>query len=132
MSSVVGVGPLAGDAVDAERLDLAADVDHRRRTSSRRGRPDVAEQDLAAALHHEARHRAGVAEHDHGAALLVDPVRAPTRPRTSTSPPRIAAAVSEPALPSTTTTPLIMFSHADQPTRPRTCTSGPSIRPRPK
>ncbi len=60
------------------------------------------------------------------------PVRAPTRPRTSTSPPRIAAAVSEPALPSTITTPLIMFSHADQPTRPLTCTSGPSISPSPK
>ena len=33
----VGVRPLAGDAVDPERLDLAGDVDRRRRTSSRRG-----------------------------------------------------------------------------------------------
>ena len=46
--------------------------------------------------------------------------------------PRIAAAVSEPAFPSTTTTPDIMFSHADQPTRPAISISGPSIRPHAK
>ncbi len=46
--------------------------------------------------------------------------------------PRVAAPVSEPALPSTTTTPLIMFSQADQPTRPSIWISGPSITPQPK
>ena len=46
--------------------------------------------------------------------------------------PRIAAAVSEPALPSMTTTPDIMFSHDDQPTRPLTWISGPSMSPQPK
>ena len=60
------------------------------------------------------------------------PVRAPTRPLTTRSPPRIAAPVSEPAFESTTTTPLIMFSHDDQPTRPLMWISGPSIRPQPK
>ena len=60
------------------------------------------------------------------------PLRAPTRPLTTMSPPRSAAPVSDPALLSITTTPDIMFSHADQPTRPVMCTSGPSIRPHPK
>ena len=60
------------------------------------------------------------------------PVRAPTCPLTTTSPPRIAAAVSEPALPSTIDDPDIMFSQADQPTRPVMWISGPSIRPQPK
>ncbi len=41
----------------------------------------------------------------------------------------MAAPVSEPALDSITTTPDIMFSHADQPTRPAMWTSGPSIIP---
>ena len=57
------------------------------------------------------------------------PLRAPTWPLTTTSPPRSAAPVSEPALLSITTTPDIMFSHADQPTRPVMWTSGPSIIP---
>ena len=60
------------------------------------------------------------------------PVRAPTRPLTTRSPPRIAAPVSEPAFDSITTTPDIMFSQADQPTRPVTVISGPSISPQPK
>ena len=60
------------------------------------------------------------------------PVRAPTRPLITRSPPRIAAPVSEPAFRSTTTTPDIMFSQADQPTRPVMWTSGPSIMPQPK
>ncbi len=60
------------------------------------------------------------------------PVRAPTSPLTTRSPPRSAAPASEPALFSTTTTPLIMFSATDQPTRPVMVTSGPSIRPTPK
>ena len=68
----VRVGPLAGHAVDAERLDLAADVD--RPVVHRVAEPgaDVAEEDHPAALHHEAGHRAGAAEHDDRAALLVD------------------------------------------------------------
>ncbi len=68
----VGVRPLAGHAVDAERLDLAADVD--RPVVHRVAEPgaDVAADDLAAALHHEAGHRAGVAADDDRAALLVD------------------------------------------------------------
>ena len=44
----------------------------------------------------------------------------------------MAAPVSEPALPSMTTTPDIMFSQADQPTRPVMWISGPSMRPQPK
>ena len=60
------------------------------------------------------------------------PLRAPTRPLTIRSPPRIAAPVSEPALLSIVTTPDIMFSQADQPTRPLMWISGPSISPQPK
>ncbi len=60
------------------------------------------------------------------------PVRAPTWPFTTRSPPRSAAPASEPALLSITTTPDIMFSATDQPTRPVMCTSAPSIRPQPK
>ena len=128
----VGVSPLARDAVDPERAHLAGDVDlpvvHRVAETV----TDVAADDLAPALHHEAGHRACVAENDHGAALLVDPVPRPTWPLTTTSPPRMAAAVSEPALFSITTTPDIMFSHEDQPTRPAMRISGPSMSPQPK
>ena len=60
------------------------------------------------------------------------PVRAPTRPLTTRSPPRSAAPVSDPALLSMTTTPDIMFSHADQPTRPVMWISGPSTSPHAK
>ena len=60
------------------------------------------------------------------------PVRAPTGPFTTMSPPRRAAPVSEPAFFSIRTTPDIMFSQTDQPTRPVIVTSGPSIRPTPK
>src|ERR687885_25727 len=68
----VGVGPLAGHAVDAERLDLAADVDRAVVHRVAEARADVAEDDLAAALHHEAGHRAGALADDDRAALLVD------------------------------------------------------------
>src|ERR1700761_7804695 len=68
----VGVAPLAFDAVDAQRLDLAADVDgaviHRVAQAGAR----VAADDLAAALHHEPGHGPGAAQGDDGAALLVD------------------------------------------------------------
>ncbi len=60
------------------------------------------------------------------------PDRAPTSPRTTMSPPRSAAPVSEPAFLSMTTTPDIMFSATDQPTRPVMWISGPSMRPQPK
>src|SRR5919106_3975087 len=69
----VGLVPLARDAVDPERADLPGDVDlpvvHRVAEAV----TDVAADDLAAALHHETRHRAGVPEDDDRAALLVDP-----------------------------------------------------------
>ena len=68
----VGVGPLAGHAVDAERLDRAADVDHAVVHRVAEARAGVAADDLAAALHHEAGHRAGIAEDQDRAALLVD------------------------------------------------------------
>src|SRR5512133_1765147 len=68
----VGVGPLALDAVDAERLHLAGHVDgavvHRVAQTG----AGVAADDLAAALHHEAGHRAGAAHGQDQAALLVD------------------------------------------------------------
>src|SRR5438105_2994291 len=69
----VAVRPLAGHAVDPERLPLPADVDRAVVHRVAEARADVAAEDLPAPLHHEARHRAGVAEHDHGAAFLVDP-----------------------------------------------------------
>src|SRR5919205_3133909 len=68
----VGVGPLAGDAVDAQRLDLAGDVDRPVVHRVAEAGADVAEDDLATALHHEAGHRAGVAHDDDRAALLID------------------------------------------------------------
>ena len=66
---------------------------------------------------------------DDRAALLVDARAGADLALDDESPPRIAAPVSEPALPSITTTPDIMFSHADQPTRPLMWTSGPSMMP---
>src|SRR5918998_1820949 len=54
----VRVGPLAGHAVDAERLHLAADVDLAVVHGVAQPGADVPDDDLAAALHHEARHRA--------------------------------------------------------------------------
>ena len=127
----VGVGPLARDAVDAERLDLAADVDRPVVHRVAEARADVAAEDLAAALHHEAGHRAGVAEDDDGAALLVDPgaradpalddeVAAADGGRGE----RAGVAVDD-------DDPDIMFSQADQPTRPVMWISGPSS-PQPK
>src|SRR3954468_11854166 len=68
----VRVGPLARHAIDAERLDLAADVDgpvvHRVAEAG----ADVAEDDLAAALHPEAGHRPGAPADDDRPALLID------------------------------------------------------------
>src|ERR671932_2825144 len=68
----VGVGPVAGDAVDAQRLDLAGDVDRPVVHRVAQAGADVAEDDLAAALHHEAGHRPGAPADDDRAALLVD------------------------------------------------------------
>ena len=69
----VGLGPLAFDAVDAQRGDLAADVDRAVVHRVAQTVAHVAADDLPAALHHEAGHRPGVAEHEDRAALLVDP-----------------------------------------------------------
>ena len=60
------------------------------------------------------------------------PVREPTSPLHTRSPPRMAAPKVEPAFFSITTVPASMFSAQDQPTRPLTRTFGPSIRPTPK
>src|ERR1700742_5071219 len=68
----VGVGPLALDAVDAQRLDLAADVDRPVVHGVAQAGAGVAADDLAAALHHEPGHRPGAAQRDDRAALLVD------------------------------------------------------------
>src|SRR3712207_3606315 len=68
----VRVRPLARHAVDAERLHAAADVQDPVVHGVAESRPDVAQDHLAAALHHERGHGAGVAEDDHRAALLVD------------------------------------------------------------
>src|SRR4051812_4806869 len=68
----VRVGPLALDAVDPERGDLAGHVERAVVHGVAEAGADVAADDLAAALHHEAGHRAGVAEHEDGPALLVD------------------------------------------------------------
>src|SRR5579875_2716166 len=67
----VGIGPLAGHAVDPKRGDLG-DIDLTVVDRVAQPRADVAADDLAPALHHEARHRTRVAEHDDRAALLVD------------------------------------------------------------
>src|SRR4051794_23512112 len=68
----VGVVPLALDAVDAERAHLAPDVERAVVHRVAQAVPDVAADDLAAALHNEGGHRAGVAEHEDRPALLVD------------------------------------------------------------
>src|SRR5918994_699188 len=68
----VGVGPPPLDAVHPEGRDLPADVDRAVVHRVTQPRADVAADDLAAALHHEAGHRGGVAGHDDRAALLVD------------------------------------------------------------
>src|SRR5215813_3194008 len=60
------------DAVHAERGDLAADVDRAVVHRVAQAAAHVAADDLAAALEHEAGHRAGVPAHDDRAALLVD------------------------------------------------------------
>jgi hypothetical protein len=60
------------------------------------------------------------------------PVREPTLPRQTRSPPRMAAPNCEPAFFSIRIVPLIIFSAQDQPTRPAIRTFGPSIKPQPK
>src|SRR5712692_5385997 len=69
----VGVGPLAWHAVEAQRLDLAADVDRAVVHRVAEVRADVAADDLAAPLQHEPGVHTGVAADDDRAALLVDP-----------------------------------------------------------
>src|SRR5688572_31354547 len=68
----VGVRPLAGHAVDAERPDLACDVDGPVVHRVAQPRADAAAEDLPTPLHHEAGHGRRVPEDDDGAALLVD------------------------------------------------------------
>src|SRR5204863_1144034 len=68
----VGVGPLALDAVNPERLHLAADVHDPVVHRVAQAGADVAADDLTAALHHEPVHRARAPEREDGAALLVD------------------------------------------------------------
>src|SRR5215210_2191250 len=75
----IPVGPLALDAVEAERFDVPGDVQltvvHRVPEVG----ADVPEDDLSAPLHHEAGVRPGVAADDDRAALLVDPRAGPDR-----------------------------------------------------
>src|SRR5215204_3919953 len=52
----VRLGPVAGHTVDPQRLDLAGDVDRAVVHRVAEARADVAADDLAAALHHEAGH----------------------------------------------------------------------------
>src|SRR5262249_24882465 len=69
----VSVGPFAGDAVDAERGDLAGDVDRPVVHRAAEAVAYVAAEDHPPALHHEAGHHPGVADDDDRPALLVDP-----------------------------------------------------------
>src|SRR6476619_745413 len=57
----VGVGPLAGHEVDAERLHLPVHVDGAVVHGVAEGRSGVASDDLAAALHADASHRVDAA-----------------------------------------------------------------------
>src|ERR1700674_4767705 len=68
----VGGGPLARHADEAERLDRAAHVDRAVVHRIAKVRPDVAADDLAAALQHEPGVLACVAADDDRAPLLVD------------------------------------------------------------
>src|SRR3954454_13050850 len=68
----VGVAPLAGHAVDAARLDLAGHVDDPVVHGIAQAGTGGAADDLAAALHHEAGHRADAAHGQDQATLLVD------------------------------------------------------------
>ena len=72
ISSVSASVHSPGDAVDAERLHLAAHVDRAVVHGVAEAGAHVAADDLAAALHHEAGHGAGVAHDDDRAALLID------------------------------------------------------------
>src|SRR5215475_14169398 len=69
---VVGGGQLRLDAVDAQRSDLASDVERAVVHGVAQAAAYVAADDLAAALQHEPGHRARVAADDDRAALLVD------------------------------------------------------------
>src|SRR6266851_296706 len=68
----VGSGPLPWHAVEPERLHLAGHIEGPVVHRVAEVWPDVAADDLPAALHHECRIDPGVAEDDDGAALLVD------------------------------------------------------------
>src|SRR5207342_2496083 len=67
------VRPVGLHAVDAEGGDLAPDVDGAVVHRVPQPVADVAEDDLAPPLQHEAGHRGGIAEHYDGVSLLVDP-----------------------------------------------------------
>src|SRR5918996_5976682 len=69
----VGLVPLARDAVDPQRADLAGDVDLPVVHGVAEAVADVTADDLATPLHHEAGHCTRVTEDDDRAALLVDP-----------------------------------------------------------
>src|ERR671918_1806254 len=73
----VALVPFPRDAVDPERLHLPGDVDRPVVHGVAEAGADVAAEDLAAALHHEAGHRAGVTERDDRSALLVDAAPSP-------------------------------------------------------
>src|SRR5690349_3581702 len=68
----VRVRPLARHTVNSQGTDLARDIDDAVIHGVAEAGSDVAADDLATALHHEARHRAGVAEHNDRASLLID------------------------------------------------------------
>ena len=68
----VELGHLGGNGVDAQRGDLAADVDDAVVHRVAQVLAGVAQDDHPAALHHEAGERAGAAADEDGAALHVD------------------------------------------------------------
>src|SRR6185295_7296757 len=68
----VGVGPVALDAVDPERLHLAGHVERAVVHGVAEAGAHVAADDLATALHHEAGHRAGTPHDEDRAALLIN------------------------------------------------------------
>src|SRR5262245_35493221 len=83
----VGVGPLSRHAVDPEGLDGAGDVDVAVVHRVAQTRTHIPQDDLAAPLHHERGHRAGVPAHDDRAALLIDPGSSAHRARDHDVPP---------------------------------------------
>src|SRR5690242_2805679 len=93
----VGVGPLAGHAVDAERLHLAGHVDGAVVHGVAEAGAGVAADDLAAALHHEAGHRTDAAHGQDQAALLLMAERGAAGSLDNRSAARRAGPVSRPA-----------------------------------